>query len=233
MPVTQNPPHIVNLQDNIAQLTRLLEIHTQVAGPDPGYKYGVEILNKSALVLLVACWEAFIEDLASEAFAVLLSSVSDPAAVPTKVLALAAGPLKNSEDERAVWGLAGEGWKRVLLQHHDDIIDRFIGRLNTPRPGQVDAIFEALLGLRNLSSSWKWRGMSNERVRRKLDNLVDLRGEISHRVSASEPVYKSAVTDHIDFVKRLAAKTHNQVTAHVSKLTGQTPWPAYKYQDIA
>jgi len=233
MPITQDPPHITNFQDNMAQIARLLEIHGEIAGTDPGYKRGVEILNKSALVLLVACWEAFVEDLASEAFDVLLANAADPTGIPTKVLTLASNPLKSAEDQRAVWALAGEGWRRVLLQHHDTIIDRLVGKLNTPRAVQVDEIFEALLGLHSLSSSWKWKGMANDRVLRKLDNLVDLRGEIAHRVSASEPVYKTVVTDHIDFVKRLAAKTHNQVTGYVTKTTHKTPWPAYKYEDIA
>ena len=75
--------------------------------------------------------------------------------------------------------------------------------------------------------------MPNDRVIPKLDGLVELRGEIAHRVSAADPVYKATVVDHIDFVKRLAVKTHNQVIRHLAKISKDAPWPALHYGDIA
>ena len=81
----QQPPLKQFLQ-NLAEVERLLEIHSQVAGAGRGRKHNVEVLNKSAIVLLVACWEAFIEDLAAAGLAALVDGPADHAAVPPAVL---------------------------------------------------------------------------------------------------------------------------------------------------
>ena len=58
---------------NLSEIARLLEIHKEISGPGPGYKHNVQVLNKSAIVLLLACWEAYVEDLAESAFNFMLS----------------------------------------------------------------------------------------------------------------------------------------------------------------
>jgi RiboL-PSP-HEPN len=45
----------------------LRDLHSEIGGTSPGRRYGLEVLNKSAVVLITAIWEAFCEDLASEA----------------------------------------------------------------------------------------------------------------------------------------------------------------------
>lgn len=52
--------------ENCGDVTRLLEIHGQIAGDAPGRKYRLEVLNKSAVVLITAFWEAYCEDIAAE-----------------------------------------------------------------------------------------------------------------------------------------------------------------------
>jgi len=65
---------IQRFEGNVGEVKRILEIHREIAGKAPGRKRDVEVLNKSAVVLLVACWEAFIEDLAEAAFDFLLAN---------------------------------------------------------------------------------------------------------------------------------------------------------------
>jgi hypothetical protein len=113
--------------DNVAETERLIDIHSALTGKERGYRHNVEVLNKSGIVLLVACWEAFIEDLAEK--------------------------------------LAGSGWKSVLIAHKKKILSSYLSSFNTPRPAQVDALFESLVGFKNLSASWKWKGMSVARSR--------------------------------------------------------------------
>jgi len=48
-------------------INRLVKLHTRVGGDAPGRRFGLEVLNKSAIVLITAIWEAYCEDLASEA----------------------------------------------------------------------------------------------------------------------------------------------------------------------
>jgi hypothetical protein len=54
-------------ENNRKDVERLMEIHGDLAGDTPGRKHGVEVLNKSAIVLMCAIWEAYCEDLAAEA----------------------------------------------------------------------------------------------------------------------------------------------------------------------
>jgi hypothetical protein len=51
---------------NAADIQRLLDLHQRVGGDSRGRRYGLEVLNKSAIVLITAFWEAYCEDLAAE-----------------------------------------------------------------------------------------------------------------------------------------------------------------------
>lgn len=63
-------------------IDRLLRIHADIAGRSAGRKYGVEVLNRSAIVLLTAMWEGYIEDVSAEALTHLVDNTSDPATLP-------------------------------------------------------------------------------------------------------------------------------------------------------
>jgi len=222
-----HPVHIQNLLSNIKEIRRLLDIHSKVAGAGPGFKPNVEVLNKSAVVLLVACWEAFVEDLASAAFESLLSDATSAEPFPARVLALASEGLRADKDARAVWRLSGHGWKQVLKDHKAAIIAQLVGRLNTPRPKQVDEIFERLIGLSSISSTWSWKGMANDQAVARLDRLVTLRGQIAHRVATSRAVRKEYVIRHIWFVARLSVISSNRTRDHVHSRIAKYPWEQY------
>jgi hypothetical protein len=216
--------------ENLREVRRLLDIHTEFSGSSPGYKHNVEVLNKSAIVLLVACWEAFNEDLAEVAFEILLDSADDPSIFPTKVLAMASKQLKESkDDDRDVWALSGAGWKNVLKNYKESIFARYIGRLNTPHANQIDKLYESLLGIPSISRNWYWPGMTVENAVKKLENLIEVRGSISHRVSASQKVHKNTVREYIHFINRIAIKNSNALRALIIERTGNSPWIVYTY----
>jgi len=222
-------PHL-KLWMNLSEVDQLLHIHTKMAGKKPGRKYNVEVLNKSAIVLLVACWEAFIEDLAADAFSILLRRAKSHVSFPSKVLAEAAKPLRESVNPCDLWNLAGTGWKNVLRSHKQSLFERYIGKLNTPRPAQVDSLYESLLGIKAISTHWHWAHTSPEQARNRLDKLIDLRGSIAHRVSASHKVLKKDVRIHIDFVNRLAVQTSNAVRVALISRTKIEPWEEFEYR---
>jgi hypothetical protein len=56
-----------SLDANLKEIERLLALHTMVGGKTKGRRYGLEVLNKSAIVLITAYWEAYCEDIAAEA----------------------------------------------------------------------------------------------------------------------------------------------------------------------
>jgi len=222
-------PHL-NFWKNREEVTRLLEIHTKTSGTGRGHKHNVEVLNKSAIVLLVACWEAFVEDLAEDAFSILLRRAAKHDVFPQKVLSEAADPLKESRDSRQVWQLAGDGWREVLRKHKESLFARYIGKLNTPKPEQVDALYESLLGIKAISGTWHWSHMSSQASITKLNELVELRGSIAHRVSASRTVLRSDVLNYSDFVNRVAMQTSNAARSFLLKTTKKEPWPEFSYE---
>jgi len=221
-------PHL-NLWKNLEEVQRLLDIHTKVAGKKPGRKHNVEVLNKSAIVLLVACWEAFVEDLAEDAFSILLRRAKTHSTFPAKVLSEAARPLHDSKNPCDIWRVAGAGWKTVLKEHKAVLFERYTGKLNTPRPTQVDAIYEALLGMKAISDNWHWGSTTADRARAKLDGIVGLRGSIAHRVAAARSVQKKDVRQTIDFINRIAVCTSNAAQQFLLATTGKEPWPNFKY----
>jgi len=223
----KQPQHVINIRENIEEVERLFDIPTQISGKGPGYKHDVQVLNKSALVLLVACWESYIEDLAQLAFETMLKNAESPNIFPKKVLTLASKKLKDDPNETKIWDLAGDNWKNVLSNHKSDILKKYVTSLNTPRPEQINSLFKCLIGMNNISSFWYWRGMSNENARRKLSSMVTLRGSIAHRVATSKSVTKKYVSDHSEFIKRLVIISNNRVVTYLEKQIGKEPWDHY------
>ena len=218
------PLHVKNLADNVEDVLNLVRIHVKVGGSGAGRKHKVEVLNRSGIVLVVACWEAFVEDLASQAFVAILADAADPGVFPKRVLVGAAKSLRDDKDESKVWNLAGSGWRRVLENYRDQLFAEHIGRLNTPRPERVDQMFEKLIGFKRLSTQWQWKGMPNDRALENLEALITLRGEISHRVTAGSPVYKKNVEAATELVVRLAVIASNRVGTFVQTRIGKPPW---------
>ena len=223
---------IQNLETNIAEVKRLLAIHNELTGSSPGRKHNVEVLNKSAVVLLVACWEAFIEDLASAAFEAMLKHAPDHTIFPDDVLTQASKKLKAAPDNREVWRLAGKGWQAVLTDHKSDLFKEYIGKLNTPKPKQIDALFSSLIGVSSLSTRRRWHKNDADRTTKKLTALVELRGSIAHRVATSQSVRKAAVNDYMDFIYRLAVISANRIRAFIHARTKKSEWNSYRYGKI-
>jgi hypothetical protein len=231
------PEALASFIANISEVRRLYGIVRALSGGKRGARAEEteapkRIFNKSALVLLVACWEAFVEDVALAAFESMLRSAKGPSAYPKKVLAIAAKPLRDSPDERKVWELAGEGWRDVLRAHRAQVHKKLVEPFHSPLTCNVDELIEELVGYRLISSTWHWKGMSQARACKHLDLLVRRRGEIAHRVRTSEPVYQRHVREAIDHVSRLAVITSNRMADFVKSRTGQSPWEQFNYRKV-
>lgn len=222
------PIHVQRLSDNLLDVRALVQIHQKAAGPGPGYKHNVEVLNKSAIVLIVACWEAYVEDLASFAFDRILEDVPDPKNWPNNVFALATQDLIKSKNPSRLLELTGDGWKNLLKQHRDHSIQR----LHTPSSKWVDGLFNDLIGLPSLSSTWQWQGCSNESAKERLKQLLDLRHSIVHKVVAPQKDFKWNVSQAVDLINRLAAISSNRVREYLAKRFNVTPWLPVKVAKV-
>lgn len=223
-------PHVKGLAKNLEEVNRLLSIHSDISGSGPGRKRDVQVLNKSALIMLLACWEAYVEDAAENFFNFTLDNAEEPSVFPEHVLAIAAKEVKRGEASR-LWAISGDGWKDELKNHKNKILDKYIvkGSFNTPSAANIDRLFSELIGLTSLSKEWYWPGMNSQKASEKLAELIELRGSIAHRVEASRTVYKKDVQDFKKFILRLAVISHNRSVALIKVRTGKDSWRRYRH----
>jgi hypothetical protein len=203
---------------------RLLQIHADVGGDAKGRRFGLEVLNKSAIVLITAIWEAYCEDIASEALDHLVSNVSSGSQLPKELKKRIVTDINADPNDLAMWDLADAGWQNRARARLASLTAERNRRLNTPKSDQIDELFNSAIGLANASTAWKWKKMSVASARKKLDDYVTRRGAIAHRGAAAAGVTKVQVTDYFRHVKRLVAKTGGRVNAHVKSATGKPLW---------
>lgn len=224
-PSSKHAPHLASLVANIKESLTLLKIHEKAAGSGPGRKVGVEVLNKSAIILVVASWEAYVEDTASSALSFMIEAGGRHNVFPNNVLERVA----NKNQGLNSWKLAGDGWRQALRDNFSEVLSTTTGKLNTPKPAQVDDLFLKTIGLSQMSKNWYWKGRSNTKCIAALEQLIELRGSIAHRVQHANKVWKKDVREAAELIGRLGEKTNNATHAHVVSLVGAAPWSTVKY----
>jgi hypothetical protein len=210
--------------DNAGDVDRLLEIHRDLGGDNVGRRRRLEVLNKSAIVLLTAFWEAYCEDLAAEALDSIVTHAADAKALPKDLKRQIAAELKAATNALAIWDLADQAWRALLKKRLADLTVARNRRLNTPKTENIDELFRAAVGLKTVSNSWRWHRTTVATARTKLDRFVTLRGEIAHRGQAATACRKSQVKSFFAHVKHLVDETDGAVNAHVRGVTGRGLW---------
>ena len=209
---------------NVGDVERLLDIHADVGGDAQGRRFGLEVLNKSAIVLITAFWEAYCEDLAAEALEHLVDHVSTGSLLPKELKKKIAADIKAESNDIAMWDLADSGWKARAKARLATLMAERNRRLNTPKSDQIDELFAAAIGLSGVSNAWRWKKMSVAQARGKLDSFVELRGAIAHRGAAASGVKKVQVTGYLTHVRGLVGKTGGRVNTHVKGACGTPLW---------
>jgi RiboL-PSP-HEPN len=204
---------------NFEDVVRLLQLHTKEGGSAKGRRHGLEVLNKAAIVLITAFWEAYCEDLAAEALQHLLEHCDSADKLPKQLRKQLAGEIKAARHDLEVWKLAGDGWKTYLSQRMKGLTDQRNRALNSPKADQLDELFEMALGIQKITNCWSWQGASVTRSKKNLNDFVELRGSIAHRGKFSKSVTRKQVTAYIDLVERLYDKTDEAVNQYVLQQT--------------
>lgn len=204
-----------SFDESAEDVRRLMDLHEKEGGKRQGRRRGLEVLNKSAVVLLTALWEAYCEDVAQEAIEKLVDSLNDPARLPIALRKVVARELKSDKDELAIWGLAEAGWKTHIRKRYEDMREVRNRKLNTPKAEQIRVFFLDSIGLEDVTKSWKWKGVSAVKASERLDRYVTLRGAIAHRGRDASSVHKSTVMSYFTFIQLLISATDDAVNQHV------------------
>ena len=210
----------LKLKANRDDLDSLWGLHKEKAGDSQGRKFGVEVLNKSVVIFVCAAWEAYCEDVVLEAVSHLIDDCPDHNALPEKPKALIAENLKQQKNPKALWQVAGEGWR----QAYEDHVKEQVSKLNTPKPDNLAKLFENTLGLKAIHSNWKWTGCSNAHAKKRLSTFIELRGEIAHRLKPEKPVHKKSGKEFFSHISILADLIDESVVDHISAITGKHYW---------
>lgn len=181
-----------NFEKNLKHFDRLIQIHGELGGKGLGRRYGLEVLNKSAVILLCACWEAYVEDLASASFDFMLKNFKKANEFPNRVLVKVSERLKKKKDKREIWRIADEGWKQELTNYKDEII----GNFHSPSFNKIDELYENLLDIKNISSKCYWPKRTIESTKSKIQKFVTIRNKLAHGPRLAKTIKKSYLTDH-------------------------------------
>lgn len=212
-----------NFDKNCEDVQRLLEIHTNLGGTGQGRRYQLEVLNKSAVVLICAIWEAYCEDLVAEAVAHIVKH-ADVDSLSDGIKKLIAKEIKDDKHELSAWDLAGDGWKGVMTKRLAKLQEQRNRKLNTPKANNIKEFFNEALGIKDITTSWRWKRMLVASAKRKLDKYVELRGAIAHRGTAGQSCTKDKVRDFLTHVTSLVGKTGGSVNSYVKKITDKKLW---------
>lgn len=214
------------LSENKKDIEDLIVIHGQLSGTRKGKRAGnINVINRSGIVFVAACWESFVEDLATEAFDFFIGNITDTNVLSNKLKGLIGEEYQDEKNFVRVWdALAGSSWVATLRRNRDKAIEQWVTSLNTPKWQNVDALFENLLGLRGVSSSWTWQRMKANKAKEKLNDYITTRGNIAHRTRHSRTVSKNDVRFFINHVEQLAIKTEMAVAEHLLACTNRRPW---------
>lgn len=211
----------IALDQNLKDVEGLLKLHEEKGGKAPGRRYGLEVLNKSAVVLITSFWEAYCEDIAEEGLECIVTHAKTADALPKEIKKVIAKELKADLNELAIWSISDGKWRAVLRAHLAALQEARNRKLNTPKYKNIDDLFESAIGLPNVPEKWYISAKTKpDQARAKLDKFVELRGEIAHRGKAKTSVTKASVIGYLEFIKQVAAKTGGAVNIHVRKITG-------------
>ena len=190
---------------------QLVDIHTAITGDGRGRRYDVDALNRGAVILSIAAWEAFVEDLAKRSAHFFTHRVRSEKHLPDNIRSTFLAWVHSSTDFKnptpdardAMWSLAGEGWRTKLR----DFIDHRVESLHNPGPKEVRKLFKAVLDIDDITEAWGYHRYGPQIYRDKLDLALLLRHRIAHGVIGEETVGKGRAREAIQLVSNLAQRS--------------------------
>jgi hypothetical protein len=127
--------------DAYPQVKRLLTIHETLGGSGPGRRHSLEVLNKSAIVMTCAFWEAFVEDLAADALKHLARHATSARDLSIDLRKSILDELRREKNELAMWDLADGEWRDILRRRAKRITEAADRSLSSPTSQKVDEFF--------------------------------------------------------------------------------------------
>lgn len=199
----------------IQDVQNLITLHPSAEGTRGRPAGDTGPLLRSAVVLLHTAWENYVERVAAEGLAFLLSQIGSDHAKLHHALEQKLAALKNP------WALAGTGWQAEAR----NAVGREAGRLNTPNVENTEKLLDLAIGLPDALHGISWPKMSNVKVLANVDEFVhDIRGEIVHKGTTRGPLHKGGVKSWINFFDGLVSRLDTKIGTYLETQTRTAPW---------
>jgi hypothetical protein len=208
---------LVTFRLALKEARALLDFHDEARHNANQNNRNLEVFKRAGIILIVTAWETFIEDILELYVNQKLDNASSPSEMQKAFNAVAQiwyVAILNKQDghpkpnDFVNW--TGENWKQLIR----DKLQEDLSTLNTPKSKNVGDLSKRYVGV-DITDSWSWRGMSGQRACRKLDRLIELRGELAHRLvnyfEARSSIRRDRLINDIDFIERLAARTEEAI----------------------
>lgn len=171
-----------------------------------------EVLKRAGIILSITAWETYIEDTLTARFKYRIAQCKEPREMQSAFNLVAEEWLNSKPTPPQVAKWASSGWKQMVSNRFYADIEA----LNTPNSINIRRLTKRYLGF-DLTTRWKWPGVSSQQACQKLDDLIKLRGRLAHRgrdVRAKRAlVSRSELVKALSLVTRLAFLTEMKIQA--------------------
>lgn len=217
---------IFNMVPSLKEVSSLLQLSKKGKNLEP---CNSNIINKSAIVLLCACWEAYIEDTVLQSFDFLMENILSPTYLPKHLKQIIARSLRQDKNELKIWDMADDGWRNLLAKHKDVMLTKYLGHFNTPKPQNIDQLFLDVLGMSSITKKWKEiEGYSSDHVCELLNRFISIRGAIAHGANDIPCVSYEEIMDYLQLIVNLMVRTGSAVREYIKVTTGKDVAEKYK-----
>ena len=199
-----------HFQRALIDVNNLMDFHAWHGGDLRGRRASnLQSLNKSAVVLLCAAWESYVESVIVESAERSISTAVDPSGMLQSLQLITGRHIKDAKDERVWRSAAGDGWRDLTRS----VVRNKLWGFNTPKRHQIEQLFKLVLGVRDIPANWVWHKSSPIRSAERLDAFVVLRGSIAHGERRPNAVTKRDVDEGINVITRLVAFIEQRLMA--------------------
>ena len=210
------------LENRLTDADRLIEIHTEVTGAQPGRRRGYDALNRSSVLLAVAAWEGYCEEAAVNAAAHVARRVNSAADLPSSVRdAMVAHMYEhqkwsslNNSTKSGIWSLADSGWRTAYIEYARSRVSR----LNTPDYERARKLFSSVCGLSDFTETWGRGRWTADHYRGQLAATLKIRHMVAHGAIGENTVGKAVAREAVRFVRQISEWTDEAITVHLGTL---------------
>lgn len=208
--------------DNLIDIYKgLVTVYNETGGGEPD---GAGVLFKSAIVLLVSNWEAYIEDITSEALEHIVRESKNSSGIPKEIKKKIRSAILAEKNEIEMWNLADDGWRDYLLKRLSHYKSERNKNFNSPKSTKTIEFIRDNLGIDDISTYWIPDKNHPEDIKKELDKFIEVRGSIAHRGKIQVTIDLAYVKKHLKLIRYIASITGGKISTHVKRITGKALW---------